>query len=67
MIHLLDLSKRASQVVILMNHAREQAKHFTVDVLETESAKILEGYIEAEGFSQEQASSMLAEAFGTGR
>jgi hypothetical protein len=61
---MIDLSKHASQIVILMNHAREQAAHFTVDVLETESSKILEGYIEAEGYSQEMALDMLAKAFG---
>jgi hypothetical protein len=53
-----------SMILILMNHAREQAKHFNVDVLETESSEKLEKMIESEGFTQEQALDILQEAFG---
>lgn len=54
----------ASQVVILMNHAREQATNFNVDLLETDAGQRLAKMIEDEGFTQEQALSMLKEAFG---
>jgi hypothetical protein len=57
----------ASMIIILMNHAREQAVYFNIDVLETESSEKLEKMIESEGFTQEQALDMLQMAFGPGK
>lgn len=58
------MNASASMIIILMNHAREQAAFFNADVLETEASEKIEKMIESEGFTQEQALDMLQEAFG---